>query len=148
MDPNNSSYGRNFNFPYYQNPQNNSNVPPFDPNIINNPHFQAALQWFGSQPRPMNPTFQKSSENNLSFPVSEHFTQQMEHSPGGEGSYNATPTSELRATRYLDDIEEVDVEVVPRELFVAAKEKPDKRQLGALLRIMQLFRATSMLEEM
>ena len=129
MDPNNPNYGRNFNFPYYPNPQNSSNTPPFDPNIINNPQFQAALQWFGSQPRPMNPTyqnyipFQQSSENNPSFPVSEHFTQQMENSPGGEGSYNATPTSELRATRHLDDIEEVDVEAVPRELFVAAKEK-------------------------
>ena len=68
MDPNNSNCRRNFNFPYYPNPQNNSNTPPFDPNIINNPQFQAALQWFGSQPRPMNPTFQQSSENNPSFP--------------------------------------------------------------------------------
>ena len=83
MDPNNSSYGRNFNFSYYSNSHNNSNIPHFDSNIINNPQFQAALQWFDSQPRPMNPTypiyisFQQSSKIIPSFSISKHFTQQM-----------------------------------------------------------------------
>ena len=46
MNPNIPNH-RNFNFFSYPNSQNNSNVSPFDPDILNNPQFQAALQWFG-----------------------------------------------------------------------------------------------------
>ena len=56
MNPNNPNHG-NFNFPSYPNSQNNSNVGPFDPNILNNPQFQAALQFFGHQPRPVNQSY-------------------------------------------------------------------------------------------
>ena len=51
----------------------------------------------------------------------------MQHSSGGKGSYNANPTSELRAARHIEDIEWVDIEAVPRELFVVAKEKTKQK---------------------
>ena len=62
MNPNNPNHG-NFNFPSYSNSQNNSNVALFDPNILNNPQFQAALQWFGHQPRPVNQSYASQNQN-------------------------------------------------------------------------------------
>ena len=126
MNPNNPNHG-NFNFPSYPNSQSNSNVGPFDPNILNNPQFQAALQSFGHQPRPTNQSYTPLNQNVLlftpfqqsfnqypsSFPVFDHLTQQMEQSLRGEDSYNGTLTSGMRKTRHLEEIHEEDVEVVP-----------------------------------
>ncbi|XP_021743491.1 glutathione S-transferase T3-like [Chenopodium quinoa] len=120
MDRNNPNLRRNLNFQNIPNSQNNSNNPPFDPNILNNPQFQAALQWFGNQPRPMNPNdttqyHQHFSQHSPLFPMSQHFTQPMDHSPGGDGSTNATPTEEVREAQHLEDLDDVVVEVSPGE---------------------------------
>ena len=39
MNPNNTNH-ENFNFPIYSNSQNNSNVGPLDPLILNNPQVK------------------------------------------------------------------------------------------------------------
>ena len=62
MNPNNLNHG-NFNFSSYPNSQNDSNVGSFDPNILNNPQFQAALQWFEHQLRPVNQSYTPLNQN-------------------------------------------------------------------------------------
>ncbi|XP_021751009.1 glutathione S-transferase T3-like [Chenopodium quinoa] len=57
------------------------------------------------------------------FPISEHFTQNMDQSPGGFGGSNATPIEEsgdehveqLVGAQHLEDINDVDVEIVSEQ---------------------------------
>ncbi|XP_021722412.1 uncharacterized protein LOC110689889 [Chenopodium quinoa] len=140
MDRNNSNDGNNMNFPNNPNFQYNQNNPPLDPSLLSNPQFQAALQWYSSQSRPINvnnipqcqpsfpfPQSSSSSQQPLGdmsgFPISEHFTQNIDQSLGGFGGSNATPiegsgdehVEQLVGAQHLEDIDDVDVEIVPEQ---------------------------------
>lgn len=136
MDRNNSNYGHNPNFPNNSNFQFNQSNPPVDPNMLNNPQIQAAFfQWCSSQPRPTNfnnippmqsnfpqnsQSYQQSFGNTPFFPISEHLTQNMNQSPGGVCSSNATPielsgehVEEFAGAQHLEEIDNDEVEIVP-----------------------------------
>ena len=108
------------------NSQNTPNNFQFDPNLLNNPQFQAMVQLFTTQSNLNNPN--NTSQNpNFVFPMSQHF-QQMECSPGGDASSNATPTSEIRTARHLEEIEDVAVELFPEEPNVIVNNKKTQKQ--------------------
>ncbi|XP_021758493.1 uncharacterized protein LOC110723443 [Chenopodium quinoa] len=122
MDPNNPNYGRNMNFPT----EYNANTPPFDPNIFNNPQFQAALQWFGSDQRPINPNYTSqiphqfhggsSSQNVPLFPMSQYFTQPMDQYPRVNVSSTASPTEDVREAQHLEDLDDDVVDITGEDL--------------------------------
>ena len=123
MDPNNPNYGnrvnsQNFpNFsentmsPNFSNVQTNpNNNLPFDPNLLNNPHFLMVAQSFSNQnpSRPTSFNYQQlppNSQYSPSFPMSQHF-EQHPSTPEGDGSSNRTPTQEFGLSQINPNDEE------------------------------------------
>lgn len=125
MEDNNKNYGNNSYFKENSNNQFSPNNFQFDPNFLNTPQGQIYLQMLNNPIRPNYPNYNPYTNFNNpvmftnqyqqpSFPIPQNTNQLVDHSPGGDGSSNRTPSEDLREGRQVENTDNI-FELFPEE---------------------------------
>ncbi|KAK9749606.1 hypothetical protein RND81_02G137900 [Saponaria officinalis] len=126
MDDNNKNYGNNSYSQENSNNQFNPNNFQFDPNFLNTLQGQIYLWVLNNPIRPHYPNYnpynqyqqpsfqQQRFHTNSTFPIHQHTNQLVDHSPGGDGSSNRTPSEDLREGRQVENTDNI-IELFPEE---------------------------------